>query len=99
MRQITLFLLVSATVAILVVGITSAQATRDFKMTLSSIAGWPVDFANGVDGAQVNLCAGQTNLPSGSFMCSTTGYFNVEPLENWGPDEDCPGGIKAEGDT
>jgi hypothetical protein len=96
MRRITLMLLVSAVVLILLMGTISAQETRDFKMTLSSVAGWPVDFGNGLEGAYVYLCAGQANLPSGSFSCSTAGYFNVEPTEGWLPHDDCPGGVKAE---
>jgi hypothetical protein len=97
MRQITLFLLVSATVAVLIVGAASAQVTRDFKMTLSSVGpGWNVAFGGEFDGAQMNLCAGQTSLPSGSFICNTVGYWNLESPDGWEPHADCTGGLKAE---
>ena len=96
MRRVNPLLLVLEAVSVLLVGTLPAQVSRDFKMSISSVAGWPVDFENGFAGAQVNLCAGKSNLPSGGFTCSTAAYYNVEAPEDWAPDPDCTGGVKSE---
>jgi len=94
---------------VLVLAAPVSGQTQAFKMTLSSIAGWPVSYDNGLGSAQVFLCSGKSNLfqragngrgfpapNAGNFICSTTGYWNDEPPEGWEPDPDCPDGVKVE---